>query len=383
MREIIKRQMDLGEVDIGAIEISAKSRDDIPRLLRGLQHIYTTRALREAVFEILVEVVPRRPDDGEVVSVETGRPGMSQWQILVLGVLRLGLNADYDRIAELANEHKTLRQMLGHADWTDDTRWHVQTLKDNLRLFTPEVHERINRVVVDAGHSLVKKARAKGLKRTVTPSGFFQTFNQWVTGSSPVRGANRIKGSRGSVTPFLCKRCSSKESSPMRRRLSRMAERGFCCAAHGVCVAVESVPSWAAVEAEWRLLDEDQFVVARHQQGITGVTVLDDDATLALHELIAGESARGWLRCPGADACDGLRGLLHGLSPVGALRWLCSSAALPCWGFRAALPFVASAVRRSGAGGRMRRGAASAPDLAQSGLVGAPFQQRRLRCCEE
>jgi len=27
-----------------------------------------------------------------------GRPGMEQWKILVLGVLRLGLNADYDRI---------------------------------------------------------------------------------------------------------------------------------------------------------------------------------------------------------------------------------------------------------------------------------------------
>ena len=34
-----------------------------------------------------------------------GRPGMSQWQILVLGVLRLGLNADYDRIQELVCHH--------------------------------------------------------------------------------------------------------------------------------------------------------------------------------------------------------------------------------------------------------------------------------------
>jgi len=30
---------------------------------------------------------------------------MEQWKILVLSVLRLGLNADYDRIQELANEH--------------------------------------------------------------------------------------------------------------------------------------------------------------------------------------------------------------------------------------------------------------------------------------
>jgi hypothetical protein len=154
MREIIKRQMELGEVDIGAIEISTKSRDDIPRLLRGLQYIYTTDEVRERVFEILAEVVPQRADGEGAVSTETGRPGMSQWQILVLGVLRLGLNADYDRIGELANEHRTVRQMLGHAAWCEESVWHVQTLKDNLRLFTPEILDRINQVVVEAGHAL-------------------------------------------------------------------------------------------------------------------------------------------------------------------------------------------------------------------------------------
>lgn len=39
MREIIKPQLQLGEVDISAIEIDHRSRDDIPRLLRGLQFI--------------------------------------------------------------------------------------------------------------------------------------------------------------------------------------------------------------------------------------------------------------------------------------------------------------------------------------------------------
>ncbi len=43
-----------------------------------------------------------------------GRPSIDQWCILVLGTLRLGLNANYDRIQELANEHQTLRMMLGH-----------------------------------------------------------------------------------------------------------------------------------------------------------------------------------------------------------------------------------------------------------------------------
>ncbi len=162
MRQIIKPQLALGVVDIAAIQLDPLSRDDIPRLLRGLQYIYLNPKVREEVFTILREVVPRDAE-GQPVSVDTGRPGMSQWQILVLGVLRLGLNADYDRIQELANNHFTLRQMLGHSDFADDKSWGVQTLKDNLRLFTPEILERINAVVVTAGHALVKKTPGEGL----------------------------------------------------------------------------------------------------------------------------------------------------------------------------------------------------------------------------
>jgi len=156
MRDILRAQMQLGECDIAAIEFDCFSRDDIPRLLRGLQHIYTTEALRNEVFAILADVLPVRADGEEFVSAQTGRPGMSQWRILVLGTLRLGLNADYDRVQELANQHRLVRQMLGHSDWADEHRYSLQTLKDNLRLFTPELLARINAVVVKAGHDLVK-----------------------------------------------------------------------------------------------------------------------------------------------------------------------------------------------------------------------------------
>ena len=40
-------------------------------------------------------------------SPKTGLPGLTQWRILVLGLLRLGLVADYERIQELANQHAT------------------------------------------------------------------------------------------------------------------------------------------------------------------------------------------------------------------------------------------------------------------------------------
>ena len=157
MRQVINPQLQFGEVDIGAIVLDPKSRDDIPQLLRGLQHIYTTPELRARVFAILEEIVPAGVN-GQA-DTHTGRPGMEQWKILVLGVLRLGLNADYDRIQELANEHKTIRQMLGHSGWADgeEDRYGLQTIKDNLRLFTPEILDRINQEVVRAGHALVKK----------------------------------------------------------------------------------------------------------------------------------------------------------------------------------------------------------------------------------
>jgi IS5 family transposase len=160
MREIIHQQLQLGEQEIGAIKLDPRSRDDIPQILRGLQHIYTTPAIRERVFAILEDVIPVSSVEGETGQSDpnNGRPGMAQWTILVLGVLRLGLNADFDRIQELANQHNTIRQMLGHSDWEDETHYALQTLRDNLRLFTPEILDRINQEVVGAGLQALKKS---------------------------------------------------------------------------------------------------------------------------------------------------------------------------------------------------------------------------------
>jgi len=163
MRTVIHAQMKLGETDIAAIVIDRKSRDDIPQLLRGLQHLYTETAVREQVFAILKDVLPERIGVEGKASAKTGRPGMEQWKILVLGVLRLGLNADYDRVQELANHHNTIRQMLGHSDWMDETYYELQTLKDNLSLFTPDILDRINQVVIHAGHQTLKKKSDESL----------------------------------------------------------------------------------------------------------------------------------------------------------------------------------------------------------------------------
>ncbi len=40
MRQILRNQYYIGEVDISKVKIDLKSRDDIPKLLLGLQSIY-------------------------------------------------------------------------------------------------------------------------------------------------------------------------------------------------------------------------------------------------------------------------------------------------------------------------------------------------------
>ena len=158
MRNVISSQLEIGQVDIANIVIDVTSRDDIPLILLGLQHIYTIEPLQKAVFKILQEIIPRKSKDNSTKSVAVasnrGRPGMEQWTILVLGTLRLALNADFDRIQELANEHRTLRMMLGHGIF-DDKNYRLQTLRDNLKLFTPDIMDRINTEVIRSGYQLL------------------------------------------------------------------------------------------------------------------------------------------------------------------------------------------------------------------------------------
>ena len=154
-RQTQTSQMEIGESPIASIQFNLKSRDDIPKILRGLQYIYVTPSLREPVFSLLEKrVLPN-------VDKDNGRPGMALWKLLVMGVLRLDLNCDYDRLHELVNHHDTVRQMLGHGDFFDKTPYSLQAIKDNVRLLTPELLEEVNQLIVSAGHALVIKKKRK------------------------------------------------------------------------------------------------------------------------------------------------------------------------------------------------------------------------------
>jgi hypothetical protein len=150
--------MEFGAVDISEIRFDPKSRDDIPQLLRGLQYIYTNASLRKEIFTRMEAGI------APTVNKRNGRPGLELWKVFVMGILRLDLNMDYDRLQELVNHHDTIRKMLGHGDAFDKYAYQMQTLKDNVSLLTPELLEEINQIVVAAGHELVKKKGNEALR---------------------------------------------------------------------------------------------------------------------------------------------------------------------------------------------------------------------------
>ena len=111
MRNLRNPQLERGEVRIEDIKLNHKCRDDMPTLLSGLQYLYSQEALRDRLFALLDEFILLG------INKKVGRPGMAMWSILVMGVVKQGLGCDFDHLHDLVNEHKTLRNFLGHADY--------------------------------------------------------------------------------------------------------------------------------------------------------------------------------------------------------------------------------------------------------------------------
>ena len=158
MREVHRSQFQLGQVPIEEIWINPKSRDDIPAVLKGLQHIWSDEESRARLLALLDEHI--LPEADRTV----GRPGMDLWQILVLGVLKQGLGCDFDRLHDLTNHHETRREFLGHGDFDDKTRYEYQTVVDNVSLLTPELLSAVGRLVVESGHKVAKKKPGEPLR---------------------------------------------------------------------------------------------------------------------------------------------------------------------------------------------------------------------------
>jgi len=156
MRQFTSTQGELGKnLLLGAtliedVWLDPNCRDEITKTLRGLQEIYRNKPLLEEIKRILNKL---QPDN---VSALEGRKGMDLWVIFVLVSLRLSCNWDLDKLKSCFDNHHKIRELAGVDLFCDAERvTGRQTIHDNLNLFTKEITEEINTLVVSFGHKFL------------------------------------------------------------------------------------------------------------------------------------------------------------------------------------------------------------------------------------
>jgi transposase, IS5 family len=139
---------------ISEVKLNLSCRDEIIPILRALQHVYAEDAGRRE----LLQLVGR--DVNQDTSRKHGRRGMNYWEVTVLAAARLGCNLDYDKLQDLAENHHTLRQIMGIGDWQEKVDFDWRRIEDNVIKLRPETVKKISDLIVRAGHALEPDAIA-------------------------------------------------------------------------------------------------------------------------------------------------------------------------------------------------------------------------------
>lgn len=159
MRVRFEQQLKLGQLRIEDLELRKKTRDKVEELASALHLLYCTPEYNERLFEILERYINKDKK-------RTGRKGMDLWVIFVLSQVRLTLNASYEFVYNLANNHKAIRWVMGIETESGFSRqeFEYQNIYDNLNLMSDEMLREINALVVEFGHKKVfKKKETAGL----------------------------------------------------------------------------------------------------------------------------------------------------------------------------------------------------------------------------
>lgn len=152
MRKAFDRQGRLDGSPVVAVRLNTNCRDEIVPILRGLQHIYSQPELRDSILRAIARDVNRTSNS------RRGRQGMDYWQILVLAAVRLGCGLNYDKLQDLAEQHRALRQIMGIGDWDEQVTFDWRRIHDNITKLRPETIEKISHLIIDAGHKVAPQA---------------------------------------------------------------------------------------------------------------------------------------------------------------------------------------------------------------------------------
>ena len=155
MRRGFSDQTRLDCQTIPDVQLNLNCRDEIIPILAGLQHIYSQPQLRIEILNLVAQ-------DVNVDSrSDTGREGLDYWHITVLASVRLGCNLDYDKLQDLAEQHRALRQVMGIGDWEERLDFNARRIGDNIRLLKTKTIEAISHRIVDEAYRMVPEAVKK------------------------------------------------------------------------------------------------------------------------------------------------------------------------------------------------------------------------------
>jgi len=139
--------------------VNLKCRDALSKLIMSLKLIYMNDEYNSKIFSILEDKITKG-------KAKTGRKGMDLWQIFVLAQVRLCLNISYDRLHDLVNFHKAIRQIMGiEADYGFmQVELEYQNIVDNVNLLDDATVRLLNDAIVEMGHGVFKKKGQEALR---------------------------------------------------------------------------------------------------------------------------------------------------------------------------------------------------------------------------
>jgi len=181
MRKAFAGQQRLDCQGVLGVQLNLDCRDELIPILRALQHVYSRPELRDQILDLIAEDVNQDARD------DVGREGMDYWQILVLAAVRLGCNLDYDKLQDLAEQHRALRHMMGLGDWDDEGGFSWRRIRDNLCLLKPATIEKLSHLIVAEGH----RQQPGAAKQSRADTFVVETNIHWPTESTLIRDGIR------------------------------------------------------------------------------------------------------------------------------------------------------------------------------------------------
>ena len=165
MRNRFEQQYVIGHKSIKDTPINLKHKDKLEELIAALKEIYCNDGYNQRLFAVLEHHLM----EGKK---KTGRKGMDLWCIFVLSQVRLCLNINYELVHNLANNHLSIRWLMGveTEQGFKRTEFSYQNIYDNVTLIDDQMVKEINSIVLEFGQGEVFKKKETAALRLKTDS---------------------------------------------------------------------------------------------------------------------------------------------------------------------------------------------------------------------